>query len=99
MGRNPKTKVYPQSASLTLICALLILFAGFAQAIHVHPDNSTSPNHECSVCSVAHAGALLRTAYQPIPILTRSALVRCQEASPHSLLLTSFLYIRPPPSV
>ena len=75
-----------------------MLFASFAQANHVHTDKSASANHECSVCSVAHAGTLIGASYQAIPVLARSILAVCPEASPHSLLLTTFRYIRPPPS-
>jgi hypothetical protein len=81
------------------MCALLMLFAGFVQANHVHTDKSTSANHQCSICSVAHAGALISATYQAVPVFTRSILARCPEASPHSLLHNSVLSIRPPPSV
>lgn len=93
-----KAKVYARSATLALLCVLLILFAGFAQATHVHASSSSSSSHECCICSVAHSGALISAAYRPVPVLTRSVLVRCQDASPNPLLLAFFLYIRPPPS-
>jgi hypothetical protein len=98
MDRESKEQFGTPSAALSLICVLLILFAGFAQANHVHTDTSGSANHECSVCSVAHAGALINVAYRPVPVFVRSILVLRQEASPKSLLFASFLYIRPPPS-
>ena len=98
MDREHKLQVFERSA-LSLICVLLILFAGFAQASHVHTNASGSTNHECSVCSVAHAGALIKVAYRPVPVFVRSILTPRQEASPKPLLFAPFLYIRPPPSV
>jgi hypothetical protein len=92
-----KAKVCVRSAALSLICVALILFAGFAQANHVHTDRPDSATHECSVCSVAHAGALINVVYRPVPTIVRSVLIQRCEASPKSLLLTFFLYIRPPP--
>jgi hypothetical protein len=97
-GRQPASACTCQGA-IALLCALLMLIVGFAQANHVHSDKSGSDNHECSVCAVAHAGALMSTTYQPIQVFARSVLAECPEASPHSLLLTFFRYIRPPPSV
>jgi hypothetical protein len=99
MNREHTGPVSASQVALSLLCAVLILFAGFAQANHVHADHSSSANHECSVCSVAHSGALISVAYQPVPVFVRSILVRHQETSPKSLLFASFLYIRPPPSV
>jgi len=98
MDHQQQAWLCARRASLALLCALLMLFASFAQANHVHTSSSPSANHECSVCSVAHAGALISTGYQAIPVLARSILAVCPEASPHSLLLTTFRYIRPPPS-
>lgn len=84
-------------AVLSLLCILLVAFAGFVQATHVHSDRPDSANHECSVCSVAHAGVLPYVAVSSIPIVFESVLVSREGASPKSLLLASFLYIRPPP--
>ena len=98
MDHQQQAPVCARQASLALLCALLMLFASFAQANHVHTNSSVSANHECSVCSVAHAGTLISTSYQTIPVLARSILAVCPEASPYSLLRTFFRYIRPPPS-
>ena len=94
-----KARPSTRSAALSLLCMLLILFAALAQANHVHTAKSNSPNHECSVCSVAHSTALARTVYRPIPVFVRSDLALRQAASSKSFLLVSSLYIRPPPSV
>jgi hypothetical protein len=88
-----------RSGALSLLCVLLILFAAVAQANHVHSGKSASPDRECSICSVAHSGALVSTAYQPDPAFARSVLVSCQKASSKSFLAAFILYIRPPPAV
>ena|SRR6266700_3433863 len=98
MDREYSMQTHARSSALAVLCIALILFAGFAQANHVHKSNSTTANHECSVCSVAHAGALINVAYQLIPVLVHSHFAHQREVSAKSLLRTCFLYIRPPPS-
>ena len=85
--------------ALSLLCIVLILFAAVAQTNHFHTAKSNAPNHECSVCSVAHSTALVGATYQAVPVFVRSALALRQKASSNSFLLISSLYIRPPPSV
>jgi len=92
-----RTRRSGQLATLSLLCVLLIAFAGSVQATHVHIDQPDSANHECSVCSVAHAGVLPYIGASPVPIIFESAVVSREEVSPKALLLASFLYIRPPP--
>jgi hypothetical protein len=86
-------------AALSLLCVLLVTFVGVVQAVHVHSDNSKLPSHECSVCSVAHAGILSSTVYRPAPLFVRAALVVVPEAARNSLGFVSSLRIRPPPAV
>jgi hypothetical protein len=99
MDREIRTQACARPRALSWLCVLLILFAGFAQANHVHADKTSSTSHECSICSVAHAGAIVKVAYRAVPVFARSLLVVPQEVSPKPLLVASFLYIRPPPSV
>jgi len=94
-----RTRACALPRAFATLCVLLILFAGFAQANHVHTDKSSSASHECSICSVAHAGAVINVVYRAVPVFQRSILVIREEVSPKPLLLASFLYIRPPPSV
>jgi hypothetical protein len=89
---------FSRSAALALACAALILLAGFAQVNHVHHDGSDAA-HECSLCSVAHAGAIVQPAYQLSPLFFPSQIAPLPEVSPEPLLLATFLYIRPPPSI
>jgi len=82
---------------VALLCVLLIAFAGFAQAIHVHADNSQVPGHECSVCSVAHAGVLGSSVYQPAPLFILTVLAAAPRPVAKSAGFVSSLHIRPPP--
>jgi hypothetical protein len=84
---------------LSWLCVLLVAFIGFVQATHVHTDNSKIPSHECSICSVAHSGALTSTVYRPAPILVRSALTISPEVVSKSCGVIFSLHIRPPPAV
>src|SRR5262249_45499953 len=93
-----KRGVTPRSAVLALLCAVLILIAGFAQANHVHNDRSGA-SHECSLCSVAHAATVVSAAYELGPLFLPESRTYCPEASPKPLFFTAFLYIRPPPSI
>jgi len=87
------------SAALSLLCILLVTFTGVIQAVHVHTENSKLPSHECSVCSVAHAGVLSSTVYRPAPLFVRSVLVASPDVACKSFGFVSSLRIRPPPAV
>src|SRR4051812_6696618 len=83
----------------SVLCVLLVLVTGFVAAVHSHPTASRTSEHLCSVCALAHAGAVPITFRAPSPIFTSSALHVAAPVSPHSLLAVSSLYIRPPPVV
>ncbi|HZR58557.1 MAG TPA: hypothetical protein VFA74_16935 [Terriglobales bacterium] len=87
------TKVLP------LVCVLLVAVSGFAQAIHVHPDDSRLPSHECSICSVAHAGVIASATYNPSPVFVQTELFVAPDAIHQSLGFSFSLRIRPPPAV
>jgi len=84
---------------IALAGVLLVLFSGFAQAIHVHPEDSKLPSHECSLCSVAHSGAVVSVAYQPSPEFVPAPLFVAPEALHQSSGFVFSLRIRPPPAV
>jgi len=84
---------------LSLLCVLLILLAAAAQVNHVHPDNSKTASHECSICSVAHSGAFVNAVYQPVPVFVPSVLAPRPQELLKPFFFVSHLYIRPPPSV
>jgi hypothetical protein len=84
---------------LALAGVLLVAFSGFAQAIHVHADDSKLPSHECSLCSVAHSGAVVSVAYQPSPMFTLTELFIAPEAVQQSVGFVFSVRIRPPPTI
>src|SRR5882724_805118 len=99
MYAQHKTSRNTGLSSLSLLCVVLVLFVGIVQAVHVHSGNSKLPSHECSVCSVAHAGILHKTAAKPIPIFVRTELVSVAVVTHTSSVVLSTFRIRPPPSV
>jgi hypothetical protein len=97
------TRTHPRKSAffrlLSLACIFLVGFAGFAQAVHVHSENSKLPSHECSVCSVAHAGVLGSSVFQSAPLVRHTVLVVLPETISKSSGFVLFLRIRPPPAV
>src|SRR5258707_14034397 len=96
--------VHPRALTLArhasaVVCVVLVLFIGFVAAVHSHPNASRAPERACSVCALAHAGVVPVALSAPVPVFARSALYVTRADSPRSLLLVSFLYIRPPPVV
>lgn len=82
---------------LSILCALLITFAGAMQAVHVH-DLSSAPHPECSLCVTAHAGISLSA-----PVALPVAVEQTEEVDiipadqPRETFVFSF-YCRPPPA-
>jgi hypothetical protein len=95
--RTERTPGQMAIRSLSLLCVLLVGFAGFVQAVHVHSDNSRLPSHECSVCSVAHAGIAAQAIYHHNPVFARAVLVVLPETPVKSSDSVFTLRIRPPP--
>ena len=95
---HSSTRRQAHYVTLSLLCVLLIAFAGFVQSTHVHNDQPNSPSHECSVCSVVHAGVLPYSTTLPIPVIFESAHVVREEASPKLFAFASYHFSRPPPA-
>ena len=83
--------------AVALGCVLLIALTGFVAAVHVHPGASGVPNHSCSVCALAHAGVAPVEFGSHLPVFVRAAVLQVADKAPHSLLLVSTQFIRPPP--
>jgi hypothetical protein len=82
-----------------LVCLLLVVFIGAAQALHFHA-NELSNHENCVVCQVAHAP----TAAGPVVLLTvvlavAAFLGLASISSPQLSLHTFSLFCRPPPIV
>lgn len=85
--------------SLAVLGVVLVFFIGMVQAVHVHADESSLSHHECSLCSVAHAGVIAVAPHAPLPVVTQTILAVPQNPAHQSLGFASSLRIRPPPSV
>jgi hypothetical protein len=99
MFRIRSNRISATAKLLALAGVLLVAFSGFAQAVHVHADDSKLPSHECSLCSVAHSGAVVSVAYQPSPMFTLTELFIAPEGVQQSSGFVFSLRIRPPPTV
>jgi hypothetical protein len=81
------------------MCILLVAFTGVVQSVHVHSDNSRLSSHDCSICSVAHAGVLSSAVYRPVPVFVRQILFVPPDLVRNSSGFVFSLRIRPPPTV
>ena len=92
-----KSRVGISFRALSLVCVFALAFAGFVQATHVHAENSKLPSHECSMCSVAHAGVLNNVVCPPVPLFVRTVLVIVSDpVSPSSNLFLLSTFARLP---
>ena len=78
--------------AMALVCAM-----GVAQAMHAHPDDSTTSHHACSICAVAHAGLSVE-AVALAPILVAAALATPAPESAGLSRPVATQFIRPPPA-
>jgi Protein of unknown function (DUF2946) len=79
--------------AIALVCVM-----GTVQAVHSHPENSTTSHHTCTICATAHAG-LSTTAVASAPVLATATLaIAVAEVSPVFRPVTS-QFIRPPPAL
>jgi len=85
---------------VAILCVLLILFVGAAQALHVHNAADEAANPGCALCAVAHVSAL------PTPVLahllvaeTVAPIVAVDPVAAPRRFFSFSLYTRPPPAV
>lgn len=97
MLSQPKASESTVFRLIALTCVLLVVFMGMAQAVHVHPNNSKLPSHECSICSLAHAGILNKTTQAALPVIVRTPLKLAHVVRPQSTGVFDSFCIRPPP--
>jgi hypothetical protein len=79
--------------SMALVCAM-----GVAQALHAHPEGSTTSHHACSICSAAHAG-LSAGPVITAPVLLAAALATPASESSDIFRPATTHFIRPPPAL
>ena len=78
--------------SMALLCAM-----GVAQAVHSHPDDSTTSHHVCPICSTAQAGLSMQA---PVIAPVMAATVLASPAQEHAGIFrpATTQFIRPPPA-
>jgi len=84
---------------ITLTCVALVMFVGILQAVHSHSEKSQLTNHDCSVCSVVHAGILHGSIQTTLPVFVQTESVFVAPVSAKSSSIVLAFRIRPPPSV
>jgi hypothetical protein len=81
------------------VCMLsigLMCLMGTVQAIHSHPEDSTTSHHTCSICATAHAG-ISTAPVVSAPVVGATALaILAPEVAPIFRPVTT-QFIRPPP--
>ncbi len=85
------------SCVVSVLCVVMVLVVGTAQAVHSHADNGTSARHTCSLCSVPNA-KLNGTQTTAVPVM-----VAVPMASPETVVSRIFRpstpnFVRPPPA-
>jgi hypothetical protein len=94
---KPKTGAFVRVTTLT--CIALVMYIGVLQAVHSHSEKSQLTNHDCSICSVVHAGVLHKSVQTPLPIFVQTESVVIAFVSAKSSSTVIAFRIRPPPSV
>jgi hypothetical protein len=81
------------------LLVLVIAGFGFVQAVHVHDAlaKPSSPASHCSLCVVAHSGAVITAAGAAVAPVVTSAAIVVSDAQLQSHLDVASSFIRPPP--
>jgi Fe-S-cluster-containing hydrogenase component 2 len=80
-----------------VLCIALVCAMGTIQAVHSHPENSTTSHHTCSVCATAHAGVNAQTV-ESAPVLASAALTTSVSEVSAIFRPATSQFIRPPPA-
>ena len=82
---------------VSLVCVVLLLVMGTAQAVHSHPDETKAPRHTCSICSTPNAK--LNTAEVSLaPVIVASPLADIETSTPRIFRPATVHFVRPPPA-
>ncbi len=87
----------PHLRKIVWLCVLIVACLGFVQAVHVHDVLPAQNRSHCSLCIVAHNGAVVTaTSTGPVPII-HSNTVAIPEQQLQPQLQVPSAFIRPPP--
>jgi hypothetical protein len=95
---NPSSCQSAMARVLSLLCIFLVTLVPRYTRVTYTQKIPTLANHSCSICGITHDGFLVKGVFQPIPVFAPVVFVGVSDETPKSLLVTSSIYIRPPPS-
>jgi hypothetical protein len=84
-------------ALVSVLCVVMMLVVGTAQAVHLHPDNEKSARHTCSICSTPNA-KLNTSQTSPVPVMVAAPIVSVQTLAPRIVRPATSNFVRPPPA-
>ncbi|MGA9527600.1 MAG: hypothetical protein WBS24_05750 [Terriglobales bacterium] len=93
------TNLANRSLFVRVVCLLsmaLVFAMGTVQAVHAHPENSSTSRHTCSICVTAHAGMNVETG-TTAPVMLAAALAAPVFESSGIFRPAATFFIRPPP--
>jgi Fe-S-cluster-containing hydrogenase component 2 len=83
--------------AVCVLCVALVCVMGTVQAVHSHPENSTTSHHTCSICATAHVG-LSTQAVAAAPVLATALLASTVAEVSLIFRPAATQFIRPPPT-
>lgn len=81
-----------------MLCVALVCVMGTVQAVHSHPEDSTTSHHTCSICATAHVGLKTQTVASA-PVLATAALATSVSKTSAVFRPAVTQFIRPPPAL
>lgn len=83
--------------AVCVLCIALVCVIGTVQAVHSHPENSSTSHHTCSICATAHIGLSTQTV-AAAPVLATTLLARTVAEVSLIFRPAATQFIRPPPT-
>lgn len=83
--------------ALCVLSVVLVCVMGTVQALHAHPENSTTSHHACSICMTAHAGMSVESG-TIAPVMVAAVLAAVVPECSGIFRPATAHFIRPPPA-
>jgi hypothetical protein len=80
-----------------MLCIILVFVTSFIALSHFHLNNSSTIDHSCSLCALAHTEIAAHSIEAPVAVFAHSTLAEVSAGTTYSSLLVFSNYIRPPP--
>src|SRR5215475_2256003 len=82
-----------------LLCVLLVCLVSLVAVAHVHAKAPNAQERSCSVCALMHSGVAPTQVSSISLVFATAGFSQGNPERPHSLLLCTSFFIRPPPAV